>query len=781
MANQYTKSEPLFVTHPQLAKEWDYKKNAPLTPNDVTLGSRENVWWCCEYGHEWQTRIYHRIPHKSNKGTGCPICSGHKVLPGFNDIQTKAPELVKEWDFIKNAPLMPKDVTIGTHKKVWWKCEFGHEWQAQICDRVKGNKCPFCSGRGTSVPEQGIAFYLERVCEVEQRAKIDRKEIDVYLPEYKIGVEYDGRYFHGSKSKDREAIKDQALIKKGIKLIRIKESDINRIDDSNGIYFETDYLGPNYEWAIRQLCNLLVIYTGDTRFNLINICIQDDAIKIRNRINTYLKENSVLALRPDLAKEWNYDKNHSLKPDMFTLGAQTLLWWKCLKGHEWKSSISNRAKGNGCPYCSGRRPIKGQTDLKTLYPEVAKEWHPIKNEELTASDISPNYSKQVWWLCEHGHEWKISANSRISKKTGCPICAGRQVLEGFNDLATVHPEIAREWHPTRNGELTPKHVTCGSNKKAWWLCTVCGFEYQSRIGSKVNLGRGCPKCGRIKQVDSFINNRIVKEGTLKDNYPEIAQEWHPTKNGNLTPDDVLAKSNKKAWWKCDKGHEWQAVIANRSAGKGCPVCAGHQVLEGFNDLATINPELAKEWHPSKNGELKPNQVTSGSGKKVWWRCEYGHEWQATICRRISASYSSGTGCPVCSKKTGQIARMQTKIQLKGSLLDVNPEIAREWHPTKNAPLTPNQVTNGSGKKVWWKCSKNHEWQAQICCRAKGNNCPYCSDKARKKVLCVETNKVYESLSEASISVFGNSKQVTSISNVCKGRRHQTGGYHWKFL
>lgn len=125
--------------------------------------------------------------------------------------------------------------------------------------------------------------------------------------------------------------------------------------------------------------------------------------------------------------------------------------------------------------------------------------------------------------------------------------------------------------------------------------------------------------------------------------PALAEEWNYEKNGTLTPDQVTEMSGKKVWWKCKHGHEWEATVANRSSGRGCPYCAGSKVLRGFNDLTIVNPTLAEEWNYEKNGTLTPDQVTAGSNKKVWWKCKFGHEWEAMI-----GSRSKGHGCPFCS-------------------------------------------------------------------------------------------------------------------------------------
>lgn len=127
--------------------------------------------------------------------------------------------------------------------------------------------------------------------------------------------------------------------------------------------------------------------------------------------------------------------------------------------------------------------------------------------------------------------------------------------------------------------------------------------------------------------------------------PILVDEWNYEKNGNLKPDQFTANSGKKVWWKCGKGHEWQAIIAHRHRGSGCPYCSGRCAIKGETDLQTVNPALAKEWYYKKNGDLKPEHFTANSGKKVWWVCEKGHEWQAKIADR-----NKGRGCPVCAKE-----------------------------------------------------------------------------------------------------------------------------------
>ena len=131
--------------------------------------------------------------------------------------------------------------------------------------------------------------------------------------------------------------------------------------------------------------------------------------------------------------------------------------------------------------------------------------------------------------------------------------------------------------------------------------------------------------------------------SLLTTYPDIADEWHPTKNGDIAPDQVAPKSGKKVWWLGKCGHEWEAAVSSRSKGHGCPYCNNLKAWSGYNDLATTNPELSEEWNYERNGELSPSDVLSGSHKKVWWICSKGHEWEAVLKDR-----ATGNGCPYCS-------------------------------------------------------------------------------------------------------------------------------------
>ena len=717
------KNNILAVVNPQLSSEWHPTKNHNLTPEDVTVGSHREVWWLGKCGHEWEAEINAR-----NRGQNCPYCANKRILVGFNDLQTTNPLLAAEWHPTKNGSLKPTDVTAGSGKKVWWKCPVcGNEWPAEISSRNKGRGCPKCAfAYGTSFPEQAIYYYVQRVFpDAENRNEQFGVELDVYIPSKKTAIEYDGLNWHHDKLEQDNA-KDLLCNDLGIALIRIREEALPITQSAHNIYRYGKDSIPELEKCIQEI----LTFVGDVSDDF-DIDINRDRNDIIAKNIAAIKNRSLQAKRPDLAEEWNQGKNGLLKPSMVLYGAHIKVWWKCSKcGHEWSTTVKHRCNGHGCPKCAGKLKSKlvqqtklrnGERSLRTLNPELAKELHPTKNGDLTPNTVNATSRMKVWWLGKCGHEWEAAIDNRHRNGTDCPYCSGKKVLAGFNDVQTVNPTLALEWHPTKNGDLKPTDVSAGSKKKVWWKCSKCGHEWQATINNR-NTRSGCPHCaGRKSHYDRLDNLQIEN--------PTLAKQWHPTKNGLLKPTGITAGSSKKVWWLGNCGHEWQASVNNRNRGGGCPYCSGKKILKGFNDLQTINPSLAKEWHPTKNAPLKAFDVVAGSNKRVWWKCPVcGGEWQAKVQDR-----NRGDGCPYCSGK---------KI-LKGfnDLQTINPSLAKEWHPTKNGLLKPSDVTAGTRKKVWWLCPVcGREWKAEIGNRNRGSGCPKCHGKVVKKVNEQETQR-----------------------------------------
>ena len=158
-------------------------------------------------------------------------------------------------------------------------------------------------------------------------------------------------------------------------------------------------------------------------------------------------------------------------------------------------------QGSGCPYCAGKSVLPEENSLAAEYPVIAKDWDAAKNKPLTPNQVISGTKHKVWWLCLKGHSYRAVIAQRVQRGDGCPYCANRKVLPGFNDLATAAPLVAKQWHETLNGALTPEMVTAGSQKKAWWQCSY-GHVWKAAIYSRAGVQQcGCPVCaGKTKRT-----------------------------------------------------------------------------------------------------------------------------------------------------------------------------------------------------------------------------------------------------------------------------------------
>ena len=549
----------LETVSPVLAHEWDCTNNR-ISPREITIGSDTPVYWLCKRGHS-----YLSSPSSRNRGRGCPYCCNQKLLVGFNDLATVFPEIAAEWDYSKNIGKTPQDYVYGSGSRVFWKCKKGHEWAIPIVNRTRdGNGCPVCNkAKSVSFPEKALLYYVKKLypqAKSNYRSKdIHNREIDVYLEEYRIGIEYDGDIWHRDAFRDNE--KNNYCNQAGISLIRIREPECPVLNGSSIDYYMQSHSIDEYNEGIAFALQAIIQRTGKPE--TIDVSINRDTQDILKTIEIEEVEKSLASVNPDLASEWHPIKN-TLQPTQISANSGKRVWWLGKCGHSWPASVASRNKGSGCPVCRGLVVLKGFNDLETLYPEIATEWDFEKNKKKP-SDVTAYTPKRYWWRCNLGHEYLSSPNSRTKKKNSCPYCSNHQVLIGFNDLQTTYPSLVEEWDFDKNKTL-PTQVTAGKPQKVWWKCKKCGYE-------------------------------------------------------------------------------WKAYISNRSRGVGCPRCSNHGLFIGYNDLQTVHPLLAEEWNYEKNPKL-PSQVTVYSAEKVWWKCKKcGYEWQTSVNNR-----SRGTGCPECAKK-----------------------------------------------------------------------------------------------------------------------------------
>lgn len=324
--------------------------------------------------------------------------------------------------------------------------------------------------------------------------------------------------------------------------------------------------------------------------------------------------------------EWDYKKNNKLGlyPTKLTHGSEKKVWWKCKKKHEWKASIGNRCiNGTRCPYCAGRKACKDNC-LSTTHPKLLKEWNYEKNNKLELFPTKLTYGsrKKIWWKCKKEHEWKATIYNKDQERRrgkggkGCPYCYGQKICKD-NCLLTTHPKLAEKWHPIKNNKLTPKDITHGSHKKVWWMCdkghvwkATC---YNATCYNKIKENK-CPYCA---------GQKVCKDNCLLTKNPKLAKEWHPTKNGKLTPNNVTSGTDKKAWWRCKNGHDWKAAIGSRSRGAGCHKCA----------IINLTGKNSPHYNPNLTDEDRIDRRLIPENKE-WRKKVYTRDyWTCQICGR----------------------------------------------------------------------------------------------------------------------------------------------------
>lgn len=570
-----------------------------------------------------------------------------------NCIATTHPQIAAQWHPTLNGELTPNDVREGSTDRVWWLCDRGHEWRTEVRVRCqRNNGCPCCNGR----------YVVKGETDLESQRPDLVKEWD---------FEENGDYTP-DKASIHSPRKVGWICGKGHKWITSIEKRVKR----------------------NQGCPY---------------CSGRRAIP---------GETDIATTNPELMSLWDYEKNaeEDIYPESIKSGSDVKTWWKCENGHSWKTMTKHITRGRRCPYCSGNKVATGETDLATVRPDLAEEWHPTKNKGLKPSDIMPRYSKKVWWLGKCGHEWRANPDHRY-RGSGCPICLGMKALTVENSIFEMVHDIVKDWDYEKNGDLHPKNVAWKSGKDIWWKCNN-GHSYQMKPNSKITISKrtkelhiaDCPYCSGQRVLAGYND--------LATTHPQLMEEWDFDKN-SIIPSEITYGSDKKVWWKCKQNHSWEATISSRSSMKrGCPYCTGKAILTGYNDLQTLNPELADEWHPTKN-KITADQVSLHDHHKYWWKCKEGHEWVISPHNR-----SYGSGCPFCS---GRFA-----IKGENDLETLYPEIAEEWHPTKNRNLKPSDIKSKTSMKVWWLCPVcEYEYRSVVSSRTTaGSGCPRCAGKVR---------------------------------------------------
>jgi len=487
------KKKRLSNLFPTLSKYWHPTLNEGLMPIHVSAWSIKKAWWKCKKEHSYQQSITSkRQLFEKNKKIVCPICTG-RILTYEKSLEYKDERVAREWDQGKNK-IKPSEIFYKNAKKnYWWKCKHGHTWQTTVYHRtVSKSDCPYCKIQ-SSLPE--IRIYSELMTlfkNVRHRYYYDKNfEIDIFLPDQKIAIEYDGWYFHKDRY-EKDVIKNNKIKKFGLKLIRIREEGLPEIDNSDLYVGRTKLTKENLNKIIKRI-NSLGFKNSNTKEYLKHKNFTNDNLyrKIQYFLPAPAYNESLQVRFPEIAKEFDLIKNAPLKPEHYAPFSSKKVWWKCKRGHSWNVDIGNRTfNKSNCPICVNlfrdefRKPIKN--NILDLYPEIAKEWNYKKNK-TKPNMFTTGSGFKAWWNCNDCNvPYLREIRDRIKLNRSCPKCYPIIYNEKKNNITVSYPKIALEWDYKKNKNINIKTITPGASRfKYWWKCSRCRKSYQRDVRSKV--------------------------------------------------------------------------------------------------------------------------------------------------------------------------------------------------------------------------------------------------------------------------------------------------------
>jgi len=624
----------------RLLKEWTGidANNNPIDIKNVTYGMTTQVYWKCS--NDGCDKVWIKsIHYRTSGGLNCPACAGQTVS-SINSLKSWCEnngdwgkQLLSEWNYKLNNELgyTPENVAKSSNKNVYWTCEKEHTWIATVGNRSGGKtSCPTCVAASTSYPEQFIYWSLKQLYpRTENRCRVLKSpknpagiEFDIGVPDIPLCIEYSPLYWHKGRE-EKDQYKKKICSKHKVRFIQIIEGlpkDYEEIFTENYIQFDMNV--NNRDNDLIRIVGFILNSLGHSIAELDIELVKKNAWEYSHGKLDY--EKSIAYTHPELAKEFHSTLNGDKTPENVSYGSRIKIYWQCTKCNygsngEWESVPLGRTiegRETGCPCCGynwhdgeyhqliNQTVIKGHNDLLTLYPELAKEWHPTLNDTTPDNTKVGSNIDRYWQCTKCGYgadgEWYVRPASRCNnyQKSGCPMCrynwfdgkihnsTRANAKIGVNDLATVYPELAKEIHPTLN-EKSANEITASSHNKVYWKCIKCDYGSDGEWFAAPNrrmqkdYETGCPNCKYFWLIKDYKKNKksIPTEGVddLNTLYPGLAKEWHPTLN-KVSAKQVKKYSRSRWYWQCNycnygANGEWCTRIYYRlHRNSGCPQC-----------------------------------------------------------------------------------------------------------------------------------------------------------------------------------------------------------------
>ena len=583
------------------------------TIDQVTRSSAKKFKWICSKGHKWLSTINNRTTRKHN----CPYCSGN-LVSNKNSLEawcmsngSFGQQLKSEWIGLCEDGKHYKidEVSYGSSKKFKWVCSKDHEWFATVANRTNNkSSCPYCSCKRVSDRNSLKTWCLNNGSFGEQLIK-----------------EWTGECTDGEHCK---------------------------IDDvSFGSHKKFKWkCGEGHEWiadVIHRTFGRNCPYCSGHR------------VSNESSLKTWCSNNGDFGKQ--LLSEWTgeCDDGSHYRIDEVSFGSNKEFKWKCSEGHEWLADVHRRtARKSGCPYCfknsqseiNAKAKLSDENSLETWCKSNGSFGQQLKSEWTGLCEDGRRYAidqvtrasrKKFKWRCSKDHEWYAAIYSRTARKQGCPNC---------NNQGTSYPEQFIYWSLKQifpNTENRCKVLRSPQNPK--------GVEFDigiSEIPLCIEYSPTCWHEGK-EERDKYKKDLCEEYGVrliqiVEDSYDILDSQMKPDyicfKMNYNQQDEILTKIVDHILKTL--GHSISEIDIETVKKNAWDYSKNK--IEYEKSLAGIYPELAKEWHPALNNNLKPDEIKCGSSKKVYWqcpKCNHGEngEWQAMVYNRVHRK----TGCPKC--------------------------------------------------------------------------------------------------------------------------------------
>lgn len=488
--------------------------------------------------------------------------------------------------FRSNPKLLPR-----TNGRIDWKCSKGHTWGATVGNRVHGQGCPYCSGSRAIVGETDISSTypdVAREWDTTKNAGLDILSVKAGSSK-KVwwvcgkGHSYDAIIAKRTIQGQGCPICSNRRIVAGINDLATVNPDLAAEFDSEKNDVLVSTLSIKSAAQVWWKCENGHSYKARVAKRAIGQgCKECQSLRLVKRSKK--GKRSLLDARPDLVAEWDRTENAVLGKSIENVAADSRikLGWKCSKGHKWFASASSRSRGSNCPVCAGR----SVDESNRLSDALLAEFDVTKNTDVDPLTVPRGSRSVYWWKCKLDHSWRAEVNSR-TMGGGCPVCSGKTILPGFNDLATKNPALLAEWSYAKN-DVDPTTISVNSHKKVWWQCkNDPSHQWMAAPKTRNLMSVGCSKCQRsgsslgelemfeyIKGVcpDAENNNREVLDGLEID-------VWIPSKR--------LGFEYNGSYWHDEDDEIRGAVVAERHLRKYMAASRARVVLVPIDDALWV--------------------------------------------------------------------------------------------------------------------------------------------------------------------------------------------------